>query len=82
MNDGHEVLHHFLLWRKGLVVEDEQLTAILCTESLEPLKAKTAESVFVGDNEGFNLIVYYCIHHLVELSTFEVQPTTYEGGSA
>jgi hypothetical protein len=49
---------------------------MLRTESLKPLKTKTAKTILMGNDKYLHLILAHRVHNLVEPSTVEIQPAT------
>ena len=72
MNDGHQVLNHFALRRKGLLVRDGGLAAIFMSQVLEKVEAKAHQTILVGNYYMFYFTSRDSIDKVKKLWPFEI----------
>ena len=72
MNDGHQVLNHFALRRKSLLVRDGDLAAIFLSQMLEKVEAKAHQTIFVSNDDMFHFTSRDSIDKMEKLRPFEV----------
>ena len=72
MNDGHQVLNHFALRRKSLLVRDGDLAAIFLSQMLEKVEAKAHQTILVSNDDMFHFTSRDSIDKMEKLRPFEV----------
>ena len=72
MNDGHQVLNHFALRRKGLLVRDGDLAAIFMSQVLEKVEAKAHQTILVRNYYMFYFTSRDSIDKVKKLWPFEI----------
>ena len=55
MDDGKQVLNHFLLWRQRFLINHDDLTTVLTRKMVEQVESEANEPVLVGDENSLNL---------------------------
>ena len=72
MHDRHKVFNHLSLRRELLLIENENLATVRCTEMFQEIKTKPCETIFVCDNQMRYLSFDDAIYDLKKMFPFEV----------
>jgi len=72
MDDGKQVVNHFLLWRQRFLINHDDLATVPARKMVEQVEAEANESILVGDENSLNLTTLDALNQREETLALEV----------